>query len=136
MIQTSPEKAPIDNRMTNTQVMSSIDSDFGGAAQPIYHSTPKATKQTYDDLGHASGDELSETKGSFDAQQRSSRARLQDFTGVSVSPVIDTTRVIDRTTTRFNESNMENMLSHIPSSRGMIFLRSFIFSDYFLLSSN
>ncbi|CAF1095725.1 unnamed protein product [Adineta ricciae] len=118
VVQTSPEKAPIDIRMTNTQVMSSIDSDFGGPAQPIYHSTPKATKQTYDDLGHESGDELSETKGSFDARQRSSRARLHDFTTTSVSPTIDTTRVIERTTTRFNESNMENMLSHVPSSRG------------------
>ncbi|UJR09412.1 hypothetical protein I4U23_013653 [Adineta vaga] len=112
----SPEKTSIDIQLNNKQFISSIDSDFGGPSQPMYHSTPKTIKQTYDDdLGHESEDELSEPKGSFG--RHSSKTRIQ-YLPQSSLPNNDTNHVMERSTTRFNETSMENMLSHVPSSRG------------------
>ncbi|CAF4045394.1 unnamed protein product [Adineta steineri] len=102
----------------NKQIISSIDSDFMGPSQPIYQSTPKSIKQTYhEDQGRDSEDELSEPKQNYDTQQQQylSKTRFRDFSQ-STSPSLDTTHLIERT--RFNEKSMENVLSHVPASRG------------------
>lgn len=115
----APMQSSFDVTINNRQVISSIDSDLGGASQPMYHSTPKAVKQNYeDDLGHESEDELSDSKAALEQRRRTSRARLRDFSQ-SVSPSMETSHIIERSTTRFNETSMENMLSHVPPSRGL-----------------
>ncbi|CAF0987483.1 unnamed protein product [Didymodactylos carnosus] len=106
-----------------TGMVSSIDSDLsvgGPSSPPIYQSTPKPK----DDFnlykkpdGNESEDELSEKEQEETTtvtemtpsvrQRRRSRNRLRDFS--SSTPGHATT---------FNETNMENLLSHVPISKG------------------
>jgi hypothetical protein len=112
----------IDIKYKNKQVISSIDSDFIGSTQPIHQSTPKSIKQKYDDdAGHESEDELSDPKQNYDTRRRTSKSRLRDFSQ-STSQPIDTTHTVQRTISKFNEENMENILSHVPTSKGLCIL--------------
>jgi len=118
--------------VNNKQVISSIDSDFGGPSQPIYQSTPKSIKQQHDeDAGHETEDELSDSKQNYGTRHHTSTTHLRDFSQ-STSPSLDTTHLIERTPSRFDETNIENIHSHLPTSRGLIillhFLLPFIFS--------
>jgi hypothetical protein len=128
---TTPQTS-IDIRIRNQQIISSIDSDLSGPTQPIYQSTPKTIKQKYDeDAGHESEDELSDPKQIHDTRRRTSKSRLRDFSQ-SISQPMDTTNNILRTISKFNETNMENVLSHVPPSKGL-FISFNIYPNFSLL---
>ncbi len=112
--------------MNNKQIISSIDSDFGGPSQPIYQSTPKSIKQQHDeDAGHETEDELSDSKYNYGTRHHTSTTRSRDFSQ-STSPSLDTTHIIERTGSRFDETNMDNLHSHVPTSRGWIIILHFL----------
>jgi hypothetical protein len=116
--QTSTELTVKDKRL-----ISSIDSDVSGASPPIFQSTPKSTKQKHDeDAGHESEDELSDPTNKqeqqYDMRRRTPKARLRDFSQSTSQPMDDTTYLTQRTNSSFNEANMENILSHVPTSKG------------------
>jgi catalase len=118
---TTPQTS-IDIKYRTNQVISSIDSDLSGPTQPIYQSTPKSIKQKYDeDAGHESEDELSDPKQHYDTRRRTSKTRLRDFSQ-STSQPIDGTSIVQRTISKFNETDMENVLSHVPTSKGWFIL--------------
>lgn len=126
----STPHATVDITIRNKQVMSSIDSELSGRSPPIHQSTPKATKQTLDDddAGHESEDELSDPTSHVkrqeqnqDARRRPQKTRLRDFSQ-STSQSIEPSYVSQHTRSSFNEENMENMLSHVPSSIGTSFV--------------
>jgi len=113
----------IDITIKNKRTVSSIDSDLSGASPPIHQSTPKSTKQKHDeDAGHESEDELSDPTNKqeqhYDTRRRTSKTRLRDFSQ-STSQPIDTSYLGQRTKSTFNETNMENILSHVPTSKGL-----------------
>ena len=113
----------IDITIKDKRIISSIDSDLSGSSPPIYQSTPKSTKQKHDeDAGHESEDELSDPttkqKQYYDTRRRTSKTRLRDFSQ-STSQPIDTTYLSQRTKSSFNETSMENILSHVPTSKGL-----------------
>jgi hypothetical protein len=115
---TTPQTS-IDIRIKNKQTTSSFDSDLSGPTQPIYQSTPKVSKTKYaDDAGHESEDELSDSKQTYDARRRTSKSRVRDFSQSTSQPT-DANYSVQRTISKFNESNMENILSHVPTSKGM-----------------
>lgn len=109
----------IDTRYRAKQVISSIDSEIGGpAARPIYQSTPKSVKQKVDDdAGHESEDELSDSNQPNNFRRHSSKTRYRDFTQTTSQP-IESTHSVQHMVSKFNESNVENVLSHLPSSKG------------------
>ena len=116
--QTSVDRTIKDKRLT-----SSIDSDLSGSSPPIYQSTPKSTKKKQEeDAGHESEDELSDPINKqdqfYDSRRRTSKTRLRDFSQ-STSQPLDTTYPSQRSRSSFNESNMENILSHVPTSKGI-----------------
>jgi hypothetical protein len=123
---TEPSSIPrtlIDITIKDKRIASSIDSDLSGSPPPIYQSTPKSTKQKHDeDAGHESEDELSDPTAKqdqyYDTRRRTSKTRLRDFSQ-STSQPIDTTYLNQRTVSSFNETNMENILSHVPTSKGL-----------------
>lgn len=127
-VQTSTDRTGKDKRL-----ISSIDSDLSGSSPPIYQSTPKSTKQKQDDddAGHESEDELTDPTmkqdQSYDSRRRSSKTRLRDFSQ-STSQPLDSTYLSQRTKSSFNESNMENILSHVPPSKGINSILSSFFS--------
>jgi hypothetical protein len=130
---TPPSQTSIDIKLKNKQMISSIDSDLSGPTKPIYQSTPKSIKQKYDEYtGHESEDELTDPKQNYETRRRLSKTRLRDFSQ-STSQPIDTTRTVQRTTSKFNETDMENVLSHVPASKGWLFFleitldKSFVF---------
>ncbi|CAF4150987.1 unnamed protein product, partial [Rotaria sp. Silwood2] len=117
-IQTSTDLTIKDKR-----IISSIDSDVSGSSPPIYQSTPKSTKQKIDeDAGHESEDELSDPTNKqeqqYDIRRRTPKTRLRDFSQSTTQPLEDTTYISQRNKSSFNESNMENILSHVPTSKG------------------
>jgi hypothetical protein len=112
----------VDITIKDKRITSSIDSDLSGSSPPIYQSTPKSTKQQHDeDAGHESEDELSDPTNKqeqyYDTRRRTSKTRLRDFSQSTAQPV-DTTYLSQRSKSSFNESNMENILSHVPTSKG------------------
>jgi hypothetical protein len=127
MTKTTTEPVPIpqttiDIRIKDKQTTSSIDSDLSGSPPPIYQSTPKSIKQKHDeDAGHESEDELSDptTKQEqyHDTRRRTSKTRLRDFSQSTSQPI--DTPYSQRTPSSFNETNMENILSHVPPSKGL-----------------
>jgi hypothetical protein len=129
---TKTPQTSIDIRIKNKQTMSSIDSDLSGPTQPIYQSTPKTIKTKYiEDAGHESEDELSDSKQNYDTRRRTSKTRLRDFSQ-STPQLFDTNSSVQKTISKFNETSMENMLSHVPSSKGLIIFiliskKSFVF---------
>ncbi|CAF3643377.1 unnamed protein product [Rotaria sordida] len=105
------------------RIISSIDSDVSGASPPIYQSTPKSIKQKLDeDAGHESEDELSDPTNKqqqqYDIRRRTPKTRLRDFSQSTTQPFDDITYISQRTKSAFNETNMENILSHVPTSKG------------------
>ena len=113
-----------DTTVQDKRIISSIDSDLSGASPPIYQSTPKPLKQKDDeDAGHESEDELSDPTNKrepkYDTRQRISKTRLRDFSQTTSKPMDDTTYFSQRTKSPFNETNMENILSHVPTSKGL-----------------
>ncbi|CAF1395956.1 unnamed protein product [Rotaria sp. Silwood1] len=99
---------------------STIDSDLNRLSQTNYQTTLKSTKQKHiEDAGHESEDELSDPKQNYDTRRHISKARLRDFSQSTSQPV-DTNLTVQRTTTKFNERNMENILSHVPISKGIL----------------
>ncbi|CAF1617278.1 unnamed protein product [Rotaria magnacalcarata] len=96
-----------------------INSDVKRPTQPIiYQTTSKSTNQKHtDDAGDESEDELSDPKQNYDVRRRISKGRLRDFSQSTTQP-IDTNLTAQRTTTKFTERNMENILSHVPTSKG------------------
>lgn len=116
----SYDRKGFETTLTSKQVISSIDSDMSAPAQPIYQSTPKSFKQQAqdDDAGHESEDELSDPKQYFDSRRRTSKTRLRDFSQ-STSPPDDGAHAVQRATTYFDETHMENVLSHVPTSKGL-----------------
>jgi hypothetical protein len=123
---TEPFRTPqtsVDITIKDKRIISSMDSDISGASPPIYQSTPKSTKQKHDeDAGHESEDELSDPTNQqnqyYDTRRRTSKTRLRDFSQ-STSQPIDSTYLSQRTKSSFNETNMENFLSHVPTSKGL-----------------
>jgi hypothetical protein len=97
-----------------------IDADVNRPVQPIiYQTTSKSTNQKHiDDAGDESEDELSDPKQNYDVRRRISKGRLRDFSQSTAQP-IDTNLTAQRTATKFTERNMENILSHVPTSKGM-----------------
>ena len=80
---------------------------------------PKSLKQKQnEDAGHESEDELSDPKLRYDTRRRTSKTRLRDFSQ-STSQPIDVTHTIHRASSNFDETNMENVLSHVPTSKGL-----------------
>jgi hypothetical protein len=124
---TEPSSVPqtsIDITIKDKRIISSIDSDLSGSSPPIYQSTPKSTKQKHDeDAGHESEDELSDPTNKqeqhYDTRRRTSKTRLRDFSQ-STSQPIDTSYLGQRAKSTFNETNMENILSHVPTSKGLL----------------
>jgi hypothetical protein len=120
MTKTTPPHTSIDIRVKNKQTMSSIDSNLSRTSPPIYQSTPKH----YDDAGHESEDELSDPKqttkqeDNYDTRRRQLKPHLRDFSQ-STAQSIDTTQ---RSTSKFNETSMENILSHVQTSKGLFYL--------------
>ena len=120
--------ASIDITIRNKQVSSSVDSDLSGSPPPIYQSTPKSNKQKRDDDGHESEDELSDPTTNKqehhhhhhnqDPRRRPSKTRLRDFSQ-STSHTVDAGYSGQRTKPTFDEGNMENILSHVPTSKGL-----------------
>ena len=115
--------ASIDITIRNKQVSSSVDSDLSGSPPPIYQSTPKSNKQRRDDDGHESEDELSDPTTNKqehhqDPRRRPSKTRLRDFSQ-STSQIVDAGYSSQRTKPTFDEGNMENILSHVPTSKGL-----------------
>jgi hypothetical protein len=124
---TTTPQTSIDIKYKARPVISSIDSDLSRPTQPIYQSTPKSVKQKYnEDAGHESEDELSDPKQNYDTRRRTSKTRSRDFSQ-STSQSMDTNHVVQRTVSKFNEGNMENILSHVPTSKGL-FISVFFFS--------
>ncbi len=118
----SVPQTSIDITIKDKRTVSSIDSDLSNSSPPIYQSTPKSTKQKHDeDAGHESEDELSDPINKqdqfYDARRRTSKSRLRDFSQ-STSQPMDSTYLSQRTKSSFNETNMENILSHVPTSKG------------------
>jgi hypothetical protein len=112
----------VDITIKDKRIISSIDSDLSGSSPPIYQSTPKSTKQQHDeDAGHESEDELSDPtnrqESYYDTRRRTPKTRLRDFSQSTAQPV-DTSYLSQRSKSSFNESNMENILSHVPTSKG------------------
>ncbi|CAF1179870.1 unnamed protein product [Adineta steineri] len=111
----------VDITIKDKRTISSIDSDLSGASPPIHQSTPKSTKQYRDDDGHESEDELSDPTNKqdqhYNARRRTSATRLRDFSQSTPQPA-DTTYLNQRTKSSFTETNMENILSHVPTSKG------------------
>ncbi|CAF2588610.1 unnamed protein product [Rotaria sp. Silwood2] len=106
----------LDIQIRKKQGISTIDSDLNRLSQ----TTHKSTKQKHiEDAGHESEDELSDPKQIYDTRRRISKGRLRDFSQ-STSQPIDTNVTVQRTTTKFNEKNMENILSHVPTSKGIL----------------
>lgn len=102
------DRKDFEKTWTSKQVISSVDSDMSTPAPPIYQSTPKSFKQQQDvDAGHESEDELSDPKQYFESRRRTSKTRLRDFSQSTSSP--------------FDETNMENVLSHVPTSKGLCY---------------
>jgi hypothetical protein len=129
-------QSSLDTTMKNKRTISSIDSDLSGASPPIHQSTPKSNKQKHDlDAGHESEDESSDPTTKYDqhyeARRRTSKTRLRDFSQ-STSQPIETNYIGQRSKSSFNESNMENILSHVPTSKGLL---SFLNKSFFYLSS-
>lgn len=114
------DRKDFEKTWTSKQVISSVDSDISAPAPPIYQSTPKSFKhqQQDEDAGHESEDELSDPKQYFDTRRRTSKTRLRDFSQ-STSPPDETTYTAHRATSHFDETNMENVLSHVPTSKGL-----------------
>jgi hypothetical protein len=135
---TEPSYIPhtsIDITIKDKRIISSMDSDLSGSSPPIYQSTPKSTKQQHDDdAGHESEDELSDPTNkqdqSYDLRRRTSKTRLRDFSQ-STPQTIDSTYLSQRTKSSFNETNMENILSHVPTSKGLFFF--ILFADTFFV---
>lgn len=111
------------------RIISSVDSDLSGSSPPIYQSTPKSTKQNLDDdAGHESEDELSDPANrlqqqqqqqlQYDIRRRTPKTRLRDFSQATSQTIDDTTFANQRTKSSFDETNMENILSHVPASKG------------------
>lgn len=112
----------IDIQIKNKQTTSSsIDSDLSRPSQPIYQTTPRTIKQQQrrEDAGDESEDELSEPKQIYDQRRRTSKTRTRDFAQTVAHP-IETTSPVQRTIAKFNERNMENVLSHVPTSKGKV----------------
>ncbi|UJR36708.1 hypothetical protein I4U23_029425 [Adineta vaga] len=112
----------VDVTIKDKRTISSVDSDVSGASPPIYQSTPKSTKQNLnDDAGHESEDELSDPTNKqeqqYDQRRRQPKTRLRDFSQSTSQPG-DTTYLNQRTKSSFTETNMENILSHVPASKG------------------
>lgn len=126
---------PADRSSKDRRLISSIDSDLSGSSPPIYQSTPKSTKQD-EDAGHESEDELTDPTNkqdqSFDARRRSSKTRLRDFSQ-STSQPLDSTYLSQRTKSSFNESNMENILSHVPTSKGISSILFILFDIHLIV---
>ena len=114
----------VDTTIKDKRIISSIDSDLSGSSPPIYQSTPKSTKND-EDAGHESEDELSDPtnkqKQYQDSRRRAPKTRLRDFSQ-STSQPIDSTYLSQRTKSSFNETSMENVLSHVPTSKGLFTL--------------
>ena len=122
MVKSTEHETPVDTRIKDKRTISSIDSDLSGSPPPIYQSTPKSTQQKRDDLGDESEDELSDpttTKQdqSLDSRRRSSKSRSRDFSQ-STPQTYDASYLSHRSKSTFNETNMENILSHVPTSKG------------------
>ena len=121
--------ATVDITIRNRQVVSSVDSDLSGRSPPIHQSTPKTNKQTLeDDAGHESEDELSDPTSHVtkqeqtqDPRRRAPKTRLRDFSQ-STSQPIESSYTSQHTRSTFNEENMENMLAHVPASKGTSFV--------------
>lgn len=126
MGRTTEPQTSVDITIKSKQVTSSVDSDVSGQSPPIYQSTPKSTKQvTDDDAGHESEDELSDPTSAArkqeqqqDARRKSSKTRLRDFSQSTPQTTDTTYSSSQRTRSTFNEENMENLLSHVPTSKG------------------
>ena len=100
------------------QYVLSMDTDLNRISQPIYQSTPKLSKRhNVDDVDHETEDELREPKQNYDVRRRITKGYLRDFSQ-STSQPIDRNLTVQQTTTNFNEKNMENILSHVPISKG------------------
>ena len=136
-LESSMAPTSVDRTSKDKRLISSIDSDLSGSPPPIYQSTPKSTKQKQDeDAGHESEDELTDPTNkqdqSFDARRRTSKTRLRDFSQ-STSQPLDSTYLSQRTKSSFNESNMENILSHVPTSKGIRSILSILLVIHFLV---
>ncbi|CAM2717941.1 unnamed protein product [Rotaria socialis] len=112
-----------DSPAKDKRIISSIDSDVSGASPPIYQSTPKSVKQKQDeDAGHESEDELSDPANQqeqqYDIRRRTPKTRLRDFSQSTSQQMDDTAYLSQRNKSSFTESNMENILSHVPTSKG------------------
>ncbi|CAF0807335.1 unnamed protein product [Rotaria sp. Silwood1] len=121
--QLPPPQTSTDLTIKDKRIISSIDSDLSGASPPIYQSTPKSTKQKLDeDAGHESEDELSDPTNKqgqqYDIRRRTPKTRLRDFSQSTTQPLDDATYISQRNKSSFNETNMENILSHVPTSKG------------------
>jgi hypothetical protein len=120
-------QATIDIIIRNKVVSSSTDSTLHGTSLPIHQSTPKTNSYAHDDdAGHESEDELSDPTirsrkqdQNQDHRRRSSKTRLRDFSH-STSQPMESVYSSQQTRTVFNEANMENMLSHVPASKGLM----------------
>ncbi|CAF1094059.1 unnamed protein product [Rotaria sordida] len=107
----------IDIQIKKKQAQSTIDSDTSRLLQTT--TTPKSTKQIHvEDAGHESEDELSDAKQNYDLRRRTSKTRLRDYSQNTLQPIDNTNLTVQQTTTKFNERNMENILSHVPISKG------------------
>lgn len=53
-------------------------------------------------------------------RRRTPKTRLRDFSQSTSQPIEDTTYVSQRNKSSFTETNMENILSHVPTSKGML----------------
>jgi hypothetical protein len=127
-MESSTPQTSMDIKFRHKQIISSIDSDLSGPTKPIYQSTPKSFKQAqHDDAGHESEDELSDPKQNYDTRRRTAKTRLRDFSQ-STPQQVDT---IQRTTSTFNENNMENILSHVPTSKGWFFVLVLVSRNHF-----
>ena len=120
-------QASIEITYHSKQVTSSVDSDVSGRSPPIHQSTPKSTKKIEeDDAGHESEDELSDPTMSarqheqqhiHDTRRRTPKARVRDFSQ-STPQAAESSYAESRVRSTFNEENMENMLAHVPTSKG------------------
>lgn len=117
-----PTHTKVDITIKDKRTVSSVDSDVSGASPPIHQSTPKPTKQRQnDDAGHESEDELSDPinqhEQQYDVRRRQPKTRLRDFSQ-STSQTADTSYLNPRAGSSFTETNMESILSHVPTSKG------------------
>lgn len=124
---TTNQSTSIESIVRGKPLISSIDSEVSHRSPPIHQSTPKSTIPVQDDdAGHESEDELSDPTNNIrkqeqqtpqDIRRRVPKSRLRDFS--QSTPNQGESAFVDpRTRSTFNEESMEQLLSHVPPSKG------------------